>query len=71
MNVVAMEVVLAEKAKRSHVEEVLALEVARYKTRKRESGFGFRGSGWCICTRQQGTKAVKKKVLVKDLQGRE
>ena len=45
MNVVAMEIVLAEEAKRSHVEEVLALEVARYKTRKRESGFGVRGFG--------------------------
>ena len=35
--VVAMEVVLADEKKRRHVEEVLALEMARYKTRKRES----------------------------------
>ena len=48
MVVVTMEVVLVEEKKRSHVEEVLALEVARNKTRKRESGLGFRGSGWCI-----------------------
>ena len=45
MVVVTMEVVLAEEKNRSHVEEVLALEVARYKTRKRESGLGVRGFG--------------------------
>ena len=60
---VAMKGVLAEEKKRSHVEEVLALEVARYKTRKRESGFGV--SGWCMRTRQEGTKAVKKRSSLK------